>query len=232
MLNFSFSKQIAFFTFLFLSITSDVRASLFGEENVPLMKLVIGQIIELEKLASALEVAKEQRDLFEQVNAGVNRTLDQIAAIEEILNRARGLDPRNIRRVSELTDAIYEVKELKRRAQDILSTRILIANNAIAQSGLQAETAYTMGQEMIQAGSYYSREAAGASPGRAAQITASAESAQILSNGVALQTLSHIAQLQALSLDLQKSQLEAHLLETKSQSDYFKSQLLVGGRKP
>ncbi len=79
------------------------KASLFGEENIPLMKLVLGQIIELEKLASAVEIAKEQQELLQQINAGVSRTIAQIEAIEEILTRAQGLDPRNIRRVSELT---------------------------------------------------------------------------------------------------------------------------------
>lgn len=213
-----------------LALAPSAKASLFGEENVPLMKLVLGQIVELEKLAAALEVAKEQRDLLEQINAGVTRTMAQIEAIEEILSRAQGLDPRNIRRISDLTNAILEVKELKRRTQDIQNTRILIANNAIAQSGLQAETAYTMGQEMIRTGSDLSREATSASPGRSAQITASAQSAQTLSSGVALQTLAHIAQLQALSLEFQKSQLESRLIESQTQGDYFRSQLLVKGR--
>ena len=210
-----------------LALSTPSRASIFGEENIALMKLVVGQIVELERLAAALEVAKEQRDLWEQINAGVNRTMSQIEAIEEILTRAQGLDPRNIRRISELTDAIIEVRELKRRAQDIQNTRILIANNAIAQSGLQAETAYTMGQEMIRTGTDLSREAASASPGRSAQITATAQSAQTLSSGVALQTLSHIAQLQALSLEFQKSQAEARLIENQTQSDYFRSQLVT-----
>ena len=86
-----------------LALATSARASLFGEENIPLMKLVLGQLVELEKLAAALEVAKEQRDLLEQINAGVTRTIAQIEAIEEILTRAQGLDPRNIRRISELT---------------------------------------------------------------------------------------------------------------------------------
>lgn len=221
---------IALLCLVFLVPATPVRASIFGEENIPLMKLVIGQIIELEKLAAALEVAKEQRDLIEQVNAGVNRTIAQIEAIEEILTRAQGLDPRNIRRLSDLTQAIQEVRDLKRRAQDVLATKLAITNNAIAQSGLQAETAYTMGQEMIQVGSNLSRESASASPGRAAQIAASAQSAQTLSQGVALQTLAHIAQLQALTLDLHKSQLEARLMESQTQGDYFRAQLMGKGR--
>lgn len=220
---------IAISALVLLVLASSARASIFGEENIALMKLVVGQIVELEKLAAALEVAKEQRDLIEQINAGVNRTIAQIEAIEEILNRAQGLDPRNIRRISELTDAILEVRELKRRAQDIQNTRILIANNAIAQSGLQAETAYTMGQEMIRTGTDLSREATSASPGRSAQITATAQSAQTLSSGVVLQTLSHIAQLQAVSLEFQKAQAESRLIENQSQSDYFRSQLLTKG---
>ncbi len=213
-----------------LVLATQARASIFGEENIALMKLVIGQIIELEKLASAVEVAKEQKELLEQINAGVTRTVEQIEAIEEILTRAQGLDPRNIRRISDLTNAIIEVKDLKRRAQDIMSTRLSIADNTIAQSGVQAETAYTMGQEMVHIGSDLSRDSASASPGRAAQITASAASAQTLSSGVALQTLAHIAQLQAVSLDLQKSQIEAHLIESQTQSDYFRSQLLAKER--
>jgi hypothetical protein len=215
----------------FLVPAHEAQASLFGEENVPLFKLVLGQIVELERLGAMLQIAKEQRELMEQVNAGVHRTLQQIEAIEEILRRAQGLDPRNIRRISDLNEAVHEVKELKRRAQEVLTARLAITDHAVSQSGLQAETAYTMGQEMIRVGSDLSRESAQASPGRASQISAAAQTSQTISNGVVLQTLAHIAQLQAMGLELQKAEIEHRLVEAQSQSEFYRTQLAVKERK-
>lgn len=206
-------------------------ASLFGEENVPLMKLVIGQIVELEKLASALEVAKEQREILSQINEGVNRTIQQIDAIEEIIRRAQGLDPKNIRRISELTDLIYEVRDLRERVREITMLRLSIASQAIRESGIQSETTYTMGQEMIRVGTTLSTEAASASPGRSAQLSASAGAAQTISSGVMLQTLSHMTQLQAMSLELQRSQIERDLHASDQRAEVYRSGVMgrVGG---
>ena len=205
----------------------NVHASLFGEENIPLMKLVVGQIVELERLGQAVQIAQNQQDLLAEIHAGVDRAVQQIEAIQEILTRAQGLNPGNVRRMSDLTAMINETKELKYRAEQILTTKMQITDSAIAQSGVQAETSYLMGQEMISTGAQLANESRAASPGRAAQISAAADSAQMLSDGVALQTLAHIAQLTALGVDLQKTRLERELLQKTQQDEYFEARLAM-----
>ena len=191
------------------------------------MKLVIGQIMELERLGETLEIAKDERELLGRINEGVNRTLNQIESIEEIILRAQRLDPKDIRRIADLNMLLEDLKDLKSRTSEILETKVIIVDHALFQSALQAETAYTMGQEMVKVGSNFTHESRSASPGRAAcNNNAAAAGAQTLSNGVLLQTLSHLTELQALSLELQKSKLEQELLTSKKRSETFKLGIL------
>ena len=108
-----------------------------------------------------------------------------------------------------------------------MATKVQITDAAIAQSAVQSETSYLMGQEMVATGSVLSDESRTASPGRAAQISAAASSAQMLSQGVALQTLAHIVQLTALSVDLQKSRLEQEQGQKTQQNEYFNARLAM-----
>lgn len=183
------------------------RASIFGEENIALTKLVVGQIEEIRQLTETLGVAKDQMEILRRINDGIYRATATISTIEEIVRRAKGLDPKSIRRISDLTILVYELKGLHSETQRLLILKTEIADEAIMQAGTQSETAYLMGQEMIRTGGTLSAEAQTASPGRAAQITASSSANSMLSDGVQLQTLAQIAQMQAISLDLQKSQV-------------------------
>lgn len=219
----------AILVWFLLAVTApvDAQASLFGEENIPLMKLVVGQIAELERLGQAVQLAQNQQEMLSQLHAGVEHAVQQIDALQEILVRAQGLNPGNVRRMSDLTAMINETKDLKYRAEHILTTKFQITDSAVAQSGMQAETSYLMGQDMIATGSQLADESRTATPGRAAQISAAADSAQMLSQGVALQTLAHIAQLTALGVDLQKTRLEQDLNQKTQQDAYFNARLAM-----
>lgn len=187
------------------------HASIFGEENVPLYKLVLGQIVELQRLAEAVGIAKDQMELLVKINEGVERATAQINAMESIIERAKGLDPSSIRRISDLTDQIHELKSIKADVEDLIALKLILSDHAVAQSAVQSETAYKMGQEMIGTGTALSADARSASPGRAAQISASAQTAGMLSQGVLLQTMAQMTQLQAMSLELQKTEMEKNL---------------------
>jgi hypothetical protein len=69
-----------------------------------------------------------------------------------------------------------------------------------------------------------------ASPGRAAQITASAESSQMLSQGVMLQTMAQMTQLQAMNLELQKSEIERNLYSERNRRRVLGAELLRRNR--
>lgn len=193
---------------ILLLLCQPAEASIFGEENIALMKLVMGQIAELEKLTEAIGLAKENRDLLIQINDGIGKVTDQLDAIDEIVRRAKRLDPKAIRKISDLTALINEAKTLTREIDKLLEAKLLLTEEAILASGLQSETAYSVGQEMVRAGSRYAAESRAASPGRAAQISAAASSAQMMATGTLLQTMSQISQLQAIDLDLKKTEIE------------------------
>ena len=216
--------SIVFFL-LGLFCTKASLASVFGEELIPLTKLVAGQIVEIEKLAEVVGAAKQQRDLLLTLNDGINQVTHQIQAIESIVERAKDLDPKAIRSLSDLNHFLDEVKSLKKDTEEVIAFKLLLCDQAISETALQSDTAYKMGQEMIGVGGSLGAESQTASPGRAAQITAASSSAQMLAHGVELQTLAHIAELQALSLELQKSHFATQAENESVRQNYFAKEL-------
>ncbi len=201
--------------------TPDARAA-FGLEMGPLLKLVAGQVTEIERLTQQLGVARENQELLFELNRGIDKTVSQIRSVEAVLERAQGLDPQAVRSISELNVYLSRTREAKRVVEEMMELRSEAASIAIQQSALQGETAYLMGQEMMATGASLAHDSRLASPGRAAQITAASSSAQMLAQGVQLQTLSQIAQLQAMQLELFRSQLEQQRIERKQQDDVYR----------
>ncbi|HLE01305.1 MAG TPA: hypothetical protein VJB59_13665 [Bdellovibrionota bacterium] len=202
--------------------TCTAYASLFGEENIALVKLVAGQITELERLSETVGVLEEQRNALIEINRGIDRAMAQIDAVEEIVNRAQGLEPSSVRDISSLNRQIEEMRLLAFRAEEVIELKLALADLSISQAAIQSDTSYRMGQEMIGTGSALAAESRTASPGRAAQITAAAESSQMLAQGVQLQGMAHLIQLQAETLDLQKTLLAQQNASTQAQNDYFR----------
>lgn len=215
-------RKIIFLLFLIPNLCS---ASIFGEENIALLKLVSGQLLELERLANALEIAKENQSLFLEVNKGIDRVTTQLDAIDTVIQRSEGLDPTSIKRISDITNMIYDLKSMKASVEELVMAKLLLSEKAIGQSALQSDTAYKMGQEMIGTGSMLASEAKSASPGRAAQISASAETSSMMSQGVMLQTLAQLTQLQAMNLELQKTQMQREYYTEQARKSLLASQL-------
>lgn len=210
---------------LMLLVSFTAEASMFGEENISLLKLVVGQIEEIKTMAEQLDVAKDQTKFLSDLNEGIEKVINQIESIQSIIERAKGLDPTNVRSISDLNDLLRKAKNTKVRIEELMLLRSRFAGLAIEQSALQSDTSYKMGQEMIQTGSSLSEESKSASPGRAAQITAATGAAQMLAQGVQLQTLSHLIQLQAMSLELQRTQIERDASTSAARQQFFNTQL-------
>jgi hypothetical protein len=199
--------------------------ALIGEEMIPLLQLVSGQVRQLEFLTEQLGVAKQQSALLLELNKDIQRVVSQIQSIETIIERTQGLNPQSARSLAELNDLLRRVRITQQDLESITELKGSLAEQALAESALQSETAYRMGQEMVLTGSELARESVYASPGRAAQIAASAQSAQMLSQGVELQTLAQIAQLQALQLDFQKAHAASRTSESDQRKQAFRASL-------
>jgi hypothetical protein len=198
----------------------------FGFLDVgPLLQLVAGQITEIDRLTQTVGLAEENRKLLLDLNEGINKTVQQIQTLQAIIDRAQGLDPRQVKSLADLNDLLSRAKDTRQQIEELLGLKVAIANQAIAESALQSDTSYKMGQEMVSVGADLARESQRASPGRAAQISAAADSAQMLSQGVQLQTMSQMVQLQALSLEFQKSQVEKDLVGEKMRRELYQRQL-------
>lgn len=219
-----------FLVILILLAPFSARASIFGEENIALLKLVSGQLLELERLANALEIAKENQALLIEINKGIDRVTTQLDAVDTIIQRSQGLDPTSIKRISDITNMIYDLKSMKASVEELVVVKLLLSEKAIGQSALQSETAYKMGQEMIGTGSVLASEAKTASPGRAAQISASAQTSNMMSQGVMLQTMAQMTQLHAMNLELQKSQLQREVYTERSRRNFLASELMKSKR--
>lgn len=201
---------------LILGLLSAPSANAFlGTEIAPLLQLVSGQVQEIQRLTESVGVAKDQVELLRGLNEGIDRAVTQIQTLHQIVERAQGLDPTAVRSISDLNDLLLRANNTKGLIEEMLELRIGLADQAIARSALQTDTAYRMGQEMVLTGSQLALESQTASPGRASQISAAAGSAQMLSQGVQLQTLAQVAELQALLLEFHKTQLAEQLRAEK-----------------
>lgn len=217
---------------LMIAIPKNVQAFALGMELGPLLQLVAGQVEEIRMLTETLGVAKDQAKLLVALNDGIERAIRQIEAIQDIVERARGLDPRAIRSLADLNALLSEANGIKADIDELLKIRFKLINQAIAEGALQGENAYKTGQELVKTGSDLNEESGNASPGRASQITASASSAQMVAQGVELQTLSQILQLQALQLDLQKAQLERDQELERLRKSAFEKEVIRSLPKP
>lgn len=220
-------KGILFIGFFF----SFKSQAFFGTEMVPLMQMVAGQVQEIERLSQLVGASKDQTEAIRALNEGINKTVDQIQAVEMIIDRAQGVSPSSVKSIADLNDYLERVKDVKSRMDDVMGIRVKAAEIGIFQGSVQSETAYKMGQEMIGTGSVLTEESKTASPGRASQITAASNSAQMMAKGVELQTMAQMVQLQALSLDLQRSQIEREMLGRKQSQDLFMNTLKLGSGK-
>jgi hypothetical protein len=192
------------------------KASIFGEENVPLWKLVVGQLAELEKLSAALGVARDSRELLLRVNEGIGRVTEQLGKIDEMVKRAKNIDPNQLKRISDINRLLKDTNALRTDLEALVEAKLLTTAEAIEASSIQGETAYSVGQSIVEQGAKLSTEVKTASPGRATQIAATAEISQMMAVGTLLQTVSQLAQLQAISLDLERSREDAALKDEKA----------------
>jgi hypothetical protein len=218
-------KKYIFPALFVAMIERQARASIFGEEMVPLMQLVAGQVQELKALTDQIGIARDQQETLIQLNQGINNAVGQIQSIQALMERARGLDPTSVRSLSDLNDLLVRANQVKLQVNELLRLKVSLANEAIGASALQSDTAYRMGQEMTLVGSSLAKESEQASPGRAAQITAASNSAQMLATGVELQTLAQLLQIQAMNLDLQKAQIERDLQNEQARREMYEKQL-------
>ena len=221
-------KTIFLIPILLISLAA--HASIFGEENLALGKMVLGQMEEIRQLTDAVGVARDQMKTLQALNDGIERAVRTIETVNDIERRARGLNPK-IGRISDLTNLIYELRALKRDVDDVMEARLLLADQTIKEAALQSETAYLMGGEMISSGSDLSREARTASPGRAAQISASANANSMMAEGVQPQTLSHIASIEAMNLELHKGELDERAAARRDERRLYNTRLASSDSK-
>jgi hypothetical protein len=203
----------------------NAQASIFGEETAVLLQVVANQLTELQRLAENVGIAKSQIELLYQINEGVQKATSQIQALQSIMERAQGVDPSSVRDLSDLNRTIEEMNTMSSQIHDLVAVKLILCDQAVDEAGLQSDTAYKMGQELIKTGAELAKESEFASPGRAQQITASSSAAQMLAAGVELQTLAQMSQLLALSLDLQKTQLQREMKGNLERKSYFHAAL-------
>lgn len=201
-----------------------------GTELGPLLQLVSGQITEIEKLSESINATRDQTKTLRELNDGIEQAVMQIRNIQAIIERTQGVDPRAVRSLSDLNDLLDRAHQTKQAIDDLMQAKVDLADQAIAGSALQGDTAYRMGQEMVVTGSQLSAESQTASPGRASQIAASANSAQMLATGVELQTLAQLVQLQAMTLDFQKGQVAREIQTEKVRRAAYERQLTLSSK--
>ncbi len=214
----------------FIVIPFQAQAFL-GTELGPLLQLVSGQITEIEKLSETVNAAQDQTRILRELNDGIDRSMTQLRNIQTIVERVQGVDPSAVRSLSDLNELLVRAHQTKESIEDMMETKVTLADQAIASGALQGDTAYRMGQEMVVTGSQLSAESQTASPGRATQIAACANSAQMLATGVELQTMAQLVQLQAMTLEFHKSQVQLDIQTSRIRRAAYEQQLSAPSKR-
>jgi hypothetical protein len=218
-------KFLAISQLMILCLSPLAHSSIFGEETAVLLNMLSNQLVELQRLSESVGIAKDQQKYLLDINEGIQKTTAQIHTLEIVIERAKGLNPTAIKSLSDLNEAIDQMKGMAGSLDQLVQLKLALSDEAVSSAALQSDTSYTMGQEMVKVGKSLHEESAGASPGRAQQITAAASSSQMVASGVQLQTLAQMVQLQAISLDLQKSQIERQLTQERDRNAYIRQSL-------
>lgn len=208
------------------------RASILGEENIALAKLIIGQIVELERLAEIVEASQENIQVLRKVSEGIERSIRQVEGLESLIDRFKSVDPSSVRDLASLNHQLLGLKQIAANAFEVVELKIELAEGTVAQASNQSLATYDTGRELMQRGALFATEAKGASPHRASQLTASAQSAELMGQGAQLQAIAHLIQLQAQTLELVKLQTQTMLQASHASGSVFAQTLLARAKRP
>lgn len=197
------------FTCLMLITCLSAKASMFGEENIVLSQILIQAIQQLASLNSILKTGGETLGLIEEINKGINDSLNMIRTIDPSFNPGIYQDWQNVRQAVEEVERIYGSVPASTSESKVQKD----VDQSVAEAVTLNNALYDYTREIDRLGEEVKSASHSVSPGGAQKLTA-----QTL--GVMLHVMNASLRAQATSLKLQAQSMGVQNRQDKEETRY------------
>lgn len=205
-------KITAIIAALIMICAPQVRASMFGEENIILAKILANALQQLAQLQSILNTGRDNLNLIRDINRGINDSLSLIRTISP------NTDPGLYKDWEKVTDALSKIENIYGIVIDSHDARVQKdTDQSIAEAISLNNSIYKYTKMIDEVGELIKSQSHSVSPGGAAKLTAQ-------SLGVMLNLQNEMLRTQATGLKLQ-----AQTLALQNRKDKDQTRQMVAG---
>lgn len=205
-------KRTVIITTLVLFFSLQSRASMFGEENIILAKILANALQQLAQLQNILNTGKDNLNLIRDINRGINDSLNLIRTISP------NTDPGLYKDWEKASDALSKIEKIYGVVVDSHDSRVQKdTDQSIAEAVSLNNSIYKYTKMIDEVGELIKSQSHAVSPGGAAKLTAQ-------SLGVMLNLQNEVLRTQATGLKLQ-----AQTLALQNRKDKERTRQMVNG---
>ncbi|MFZ4402488.1 MAG: hypothetical protein ACOYOK_00160 [Pseudobdellovibrionaceae bacterium] len=205
-------KTIAIATTVIMFCVPQSRASMFGEENIILAKILINALEQLAQLQSILNTGRDNLNLVRDINRGINDSLNLVRTI------GPNTDPGLYKDWEKASDALLKIESIYGIVVDSHDARVQKdTDQSIAEAVALNNSIYKYTTMIDEIGELIKSQSHSVSPGGAAKLTAQ-------SIGVMLNLQNEMLRTQATGLKLQ-----AQTLALQNRKDKDQTRQMVAG---
>ena len=189
-------KRIVIIATLFFSLHA--RASIFGEENIILAKILANALQQLAQLQNILNTGRDNLNLLRDINRGINDSLSLIRTISP------NTDPGLYKDWEKVSDALSKIERIYGVVVDSQDSRVQRdTDQSIAEAVSLNNSIYKYTKMIDEVGELIKSQSHAVSPGGAAKLTAQSLGVMLNLQNEVLRTQATGLKLQAQTLSLQ-----------------------------
>lgn len=205
-------KLMTVVTAVIMFCVPQARASMFGEENIILAKILANALQQLAQLQSILNTGRDNLNLIRDINRGINDSLNLIRTISP------NTDPGLYKDWEKVSDALSKIESIYGIVVDSHDARVQKdTDQSIAEAVSLNNSIYKYTKMIDEVGELIKSQSHSVSPGGAAKLTAQ-------SLGVMLNLQNEMLRTQATGLKLQ-----AQTLALQNRKDKDQTRQMVAG---
>lgn len=205
-------KIMAIIMALMMICVPQARASMFGEENIILAKILANALQQLAQLQSILNTGRDNLNLIRDINRGINDSLNLIRTISP------NTDPGLYKDWEKVTDALSKIESIYGIVIDSHDAKVQKdTDQSVAEAVSLNNSIYKYTKMIDEVGELIKSQSHSVSPGGAAKLTAQ-------SLGVMLNLQNEMLRTQATGLKLQ-----AQTLALQNRKDKDQTRQMVAG---
>ncbi|MBI3294436.1 MAG: hypothetical protein HYZ71_06865 [Deltaproteobacteria bacterium] len=191
----------------------NARASIFGEENIPLYQILFNAIQQLAKMNEMLNQGKESLNLIREINKGINDSLNMIRTAQTDWNSGTYSEWESAKQAVDEIERIYGAVPANTSEAQVQKD----ADQSVAEAVALNNTMYDYSREIDRLGEEVKMASHTVSPGGAQKLTAETLGVMLHVMNSSLRAQATALKLQAQTMGLQNRQNKAetkHTLDT------------------